>query len=389
MLAIKLAFRNLIGAGLRTWLNVIVLSISYVLIIMMFGMLDGWNIQARTDTIDWEVGNGQLWHQDYDPYDPFTFEDAHLHIAPEINTLVEQNMLTPILLTQATIYPQGRMQSILLKGIDVNQTILKIPVSSFKESGSEIPAVIGQRMAKLTMLKVGDRVLVRWRDKNGTFDAIELIIVEIFKTDVPSVDNGQFWIPLDDLQKMTGMINEATILVARKEFIPDSYEGWVFKDLTFLFTDLDNIIQQKKIGQSVMVGLLLIIALLAIFDTQVLSIFRRQKEIGTYIAMGMTRSQVVGLFTVEGAAHSIFAAIVGAIYGVPLFLYLAKSGIKMPEMTDDMGIAIAQYIFPVYSLSLIAGTIIFIVIAATIVSYIPARKISKMKPTDALRGKLQ
>ena len=322
MLAIKLAFRNLIGAGLRTWLNVIVLSISYVLIIMMFGMIDGWNIQARTDTIDWEVGNGQLWHQDYDPYDPFTFEDAHLQISPEINTLVEQNMLTPILLTQATIYPQGRMQSILLKGIDVNQIILKIPVSSFKESGSEVPAIIGKRMAKSAMLKVDDRVLVRWRDKNGTFDAVELKIVEIFKTDVPSVDNGQIWIPLDDLQKMTGMSNEASILVAKKEFIPDSYEGWVFKDLDFLFTDLDNIIQQKKIGQSVMVGLLLIIALLAIFDTQVLSIFRRQKEIGTYIAMGMTRSQVVGLFTVEGAAHSILAAIVGAIYGLPLFLYL-------------------------------------------------------------------
>ena len=33
-----------------------------------------------------------------------------------------------------------------------------------------------------------------------------------------------------------------------------------------------------------MYGLLLNIALLAIFDTQVLSIFRRQKEIGTYIA---------------------------------------------------------------------------------------------------------
>ena len=244
-------------------------------------------------------------------------------------------------------------------------------------------------MAKSAMLKVDDRVLVRWRDKNGTFDAVELKIVEIFKTDVPSVDNGQIWIPLDDLQKMTGMSNEASILVAKKEFIPDSYEGWVFKDLDFLFTDLDNIIQQKKIGQSVMVGLLLIIALLAIFDTQVLSIFRRQKEIGTYIAMGMTRSQVVGLFTVEGAAHSILAAIVGAIYGLPLFLYLAKSGFKMPEMTDDMGIAIAQYIFPVYSLSLISGTIIFIVIAATIVSYIPARKISKMKPTDALKGKLQ
>ena len=389
MLAIKLAFRNLIGAGLRTWLNVIVLSISYVLIILMFGMIDGWNMQARTDTIDWEIGNGQLWHQDFDPYDPFTFEDAHQNISSELNTLIQEDKLTPVLLTQASIYPEGRMLNILLKGIDINQKILKIPVSSFKDSGSEIPAVIGQRMAKSAMLKVDDRVLVRWRDKNGTFDAVELKITEIFKTDVPTVDGGQIWVPLNELQRMTGMINEATILITKKDFIPETYNGWVYKDLNYLFTDLDAIIQQKKVGQSVMVGLLLIIALLAIFDTQVLSIFRRQKEIGTYIAMGMTRSQVVKLFTVEGAAHSILAAFVGAIYGVPLFLSMAKNGFKMPEMTDDMGIAIAQYIFPVYSMSLIFGTIIFIVLSATIVSYIPARKISKMKPTDALKGKLQ
>lgn len=33
MLIIKLAFRNLMGAGLRTWLNVFVLSLVFVMII--------------------------------------------------------------------------------------------------------------------------------------------------------------------------------------------------------------------------------------------------------------------------------------------------------------------------------------------------------------------
>ncbi len=46
-LAFQLAYRNLIGAGLRTWLNVIVLSFAYVMIIFYNGILDGWNEQAR------------------------------------------------------------------------------------------------------------------------------------------------------------------------------------------------------------------------------------------------------------------------------------------------------------------------------------------------------
>ncbi|MCD6447011.1 MAG: hypothetical protein J7L40_02465 [Candidatus Marinimicrobia bacterium] len=38
MLTIKLAFKNLVGAGRRAWLNIIVLSIVYVMIIIMVGI---------------------------------------------------------------------------------------------------------------------------------------------------------------------------------------------------------------------------------------------------------------------------------------------------------------------------------------------------------------
>jgi len=36
----KLAFKNLLGAGLRTWLNVFVLSLSFVLIIFVRGLIE-------------------------------------------------------------------------------------------------------------------------------------------------------------------------------------------------------------------------------------------------------------------------------------------------------------------------------------------------------------
>ena len=73
----RIALKNLLGAGLRTWLNVIVLSFSFVLIITMKGWLEGWNRQASTDSIAWEYGGGHLLQQDYDPLDPFTLNGAH------------------------------------------------------------------------------------------------------------------------------------------------------------------------------------------------------------------------------------------------------------------------------------------------------------------------
>jgi putative ABC transport system permease protein len=387
MLAFKLAFRNLMGAGLRTWLNVSVLSFAFIIIVFYNGMIDGWNRQARKDTIGWETGAGQYWAPGYDRYDPLTFQDSHMRISDEIMSEVNQKNLVPVLVVQATAYPQGRMQGVVLKGIDPAQTILKIPVSGMKPSADFDYAIIGSRMAESAKLETGDKLLIRWRDRNGTFDAHEIEIASIFKCDVPSADKGQIYLRLDVLQKMTGLENEATLLISGTDTDVKKYENWEFKDSGFLLADMDKIIQTKKAGGAIMEGLLLIIALIAIFDTQVLSIFRRQKEIGTYIALGLTRTQVVGIFTVEGAAHSILATILGAVYGIPLFILLGKTGIPM-KAAQATDLAVAESIYPYYSFSLIIVTIIIVIISATIVSYLPSRKISGMKPTDALKGKL-
>jgi len=389
MLAFKLAFKNLVGAGLRTWLNVSVLSFAFVVIVFYNGMLDGWNRQGRNDTVEWETGNGQYWHPLYDRYDPFSLQDAHAPVTGEAAKLVKENQLTPILITQATAYPQGRMLNIMLKGIDPTQKILMIPSAFLNTKNVEIPALIGKRMAESAHLKKGDHVLVRWRDVNGTFDAREVLIIDIFSSNVPTVDVSQVYIPLSTLQEMTGMKDEATLLVASATLNNTQIKGWTFKNTKFLLKDFDEMINAKKGGSRVLYLLLLTLALLAIFDTQVLSVFRRQKEIGTYIALGMTRLQVIRLFTVEGSMHSLLALILGSLYGIPLMLFINKYGIPMPKSADQAGVAISERIFPFYSLGMLVSTILLVVISATIVSYFPTRRISKMRPTDALKGKMQ
>lgn len=387
MLSIRLAFKNLLGAGLRTWLNVSVLSFAFVIIVFYNGMIDGWNRQSRIDTREWEMGDGQFWHPEYDRYDPYSIQDAHGTMSEEVMAEVNKKNLVPVLIAQATDFPQGRQHAVTLRGIDPEQTILKLPTAELKPSGDFDNAIIGKRMAESAKLKVGDRLLMRWRDKNGTFDAHEIRIASIFRCDVPEVDKGQIYLRIEVLQKMMGMGNEATMLIAGNGFKMRSLKNWIFKDSGFLLADIDKIIQAKKAGGSIMEGLLLIIALIAIFDTQVLSIFRRQKEIGTYIALGMTRLEVVGIFTVEGGAHSILATLLGAAYGIPLFMLIDKVGISM-KAAQTTDLPIAEKIIPYYSFSLIIITIILVVFSATIVSYLPARKIAKMKPTDALKGKL-
>lgn len=382
-LALKLAFKNIYGAGLRTVLNVIVLSFSFVIIIFLNGVMDGWNAQAKKDTIEWEYGYGQLRHKDYDPFDPYTILDSHAPI-PE-----DRPDLTPILIHQASIYPEGRMMNIVLKGIAADQQTLLLPTSSLSAKENQYPVIIGKRFAASSKLNVGDEVLLRWRDVNGTYDANTIYISAIFDSNVPTIDDGQIWMNINDLWQMTGQVNQATLLVLNETSAPLESTLWNFYSQKELLSTIEEIIATKKISSSIMYILLLAIALLAIFDTQVLSIFRRQKEIGTYVALGMTRRKVVGLFTVEGSMYSILALFLASLYGTPFFIFIKKIGIPVAEADQEVGLAIAERIFPIYGFSLVVGTVIVVVLASTIVSFLPARKIAKINPVSALKGKLQ
>lgn len=381
-LAFQLAYKNLLRAGLKTWLNALALSFAFVLIIFYNGMIDGWNNEARKDAIEWEYGKGQLQNALYDPIDPFTIEDGH-GILPS----GKQKDLTPVLIWQGNIYPQGRMMPVLIKGIDVNQATIKIPTQILIDSAAEFPILIGQRMAQASDLHKGDKIQLRWRDHNGTFDAGELTVAGIFETNVPFVDGGQIWMPLKKLWKMTGLKGQVTFFIGNENYTPEKIQGWKFQDRETLLKPVTELINAKKAGGAIMYVMLLAIGLLVIFDTQALSIFRRQKEIGTHIAMGLTKIEVVGIFTIEGTMYSIFAMVLGSLYGVPLFVYLAANGISFPVGGDMMGIILAPTLYPIYGVTLILKTIMLLVISATLVSFLAVRKISKMNPVEALKGK--
>ncbi len=389
MILLKLAYKNLKGAGMRTWLNVLTLSFPLVAIIALQGIYNGMNEQLERANINAQYGGGQYWHQNYDPLEMLTLNDAHGTIPEGMRPLINRGEAAPILMVQGTIYPQGRLQQVVLKGILPDQQILDIPTSVLTNSGEAIPALIGNRMAKSTGLRIGDVVVARWRDVNGTFDARELQIAAIMNTAVQDIDIGQVWLPLETLWEMTGMDNQATIIVlAKNSRFQQPITGWIYKSLDELLADQSMLAKVKTVGASIFYLVLLLLAMLAIFDTQILSLFRRRKEMGTLMALGLTRNELIALFTIEGAMHAVLAALAAAVYGTPLMAYLAKNGYRLPEGSDNYGYALGDAIYPIYSAELVVGTVVFVLMLTTLVSYLPTRKIGRLNPTDALRGRL-
>jgi len=385
----KLAYKNIIGAGLRTWLNIFILSLSYFAIIALQGFFVGWQDDASREMKNWYIAGGQYWQESYDPYDPYTLEDSHGPIPEELQKLISKGEAISILISPATIYPEGRMRNIVLKGIDPKQDLIELPTKYLTDPNGEINCIIGSGFADNMNIKEGDFIVLRWRDKNGVYDARDIKVAHIFFTTVISVENNQIWIALDALQEMLNLPGEATIIPVKDELYKMEFSGWQHKDLAFLLLDLTNLIKTKTIGSSIMYVLLLFLAVLAIFDTQILSIFHRRKEMGTLMALGMTRSKIIQMFTLEGVLHAVLAILMGAVYGIPLLNHFQKVGMQLGADTKEWGLSgLDDALYPVYGWKLVLGTVILVLITITIVSFLPTRKIAKLKPTDALRGKM-
>ncbi len=386
----KIAIKNLLGARLRTWLNVFVTSVSFFMIIFLSGMYDGMREHAKQVSIDTEVAGGTYWHPEYDPQDPMTFEDAHSKPSSQLSDLINKGLAVPVLVSQASIYPGGRMIPVFMKGILPSQEIINLPTKTLLgHDKSIIPILIGKGMANYAKLKIGDSFTIRWLDANMTYDADEGVVIHIMDTENFKVDMGQIWIPIDQAQTMLAMNGHATYVTYAKGLsVVDNYGDWIPRDVKYLIRDMEALIEADEPNAAVMYIILLALAAMGIFNAQVLSIFRRRKEIGTLMALGMTRSRVVGLFTIEGGLNAFLASILALILFGPILWYFAVYGIPLPLDYSDMGLIIAKRLIPVYTMGLLISTTAIISIIVLIVSYIPSRRIAKMKPTDALRGKI-
>ena len=385
----KIALKNLLGAKLRTFLNVFVTAISFFMIIFMTGLYDGMRQHAKQVTIDTEIAGGAYWHPLYDPMEPILFEDSHSTLPQDIRSLVEKDKAVPILVSQAAIYPNGRIMPVIMKGIDPAQNIVNMPTNTLNNNNDiNIPVLIGKGMANNAKLNVGDSFTIRWLDSDGTYDADEGTVVHIMDTENFKLDIGHIWIPIKKAQEMLAMKDEVTyVSYAIGEKKVKKSDDWIHRDVNYLIQDIEAAIEADKPSIQIMFAILLSLAAMGIFNAQVLSIFRRGKEIGTLMALGMTRAKVVGLFTLEGGINAILASALTVFpFGIILW-WTAKHGVPMPMDYTEMGFMIAKRLMPIYSFGLIITTTILVFSIVIIVSYLPSRRIAKMKPTDALRGK--
>lgn len=386
----RLALKNLLSAGMRTWLTAFVLALTLGFMIFMQGLMAGMLDEMSTIRLNEEIAGGQIWHATYDPFDPTVLGEANGALPAGTRALVEKGDACPLLILPGAIYPKGRFKNALLKGVDPNQNCLQLdftPLAQANRDG-ELLVMIGRRYASQLGLVKGDLLTLRWRTKAGAFDALDAKIIGLLETHAPIMDQGNVYLSHQVVNTMNGTKDHSTYVWVKDGIEPAGHEGWVFRDFKYLMKDTYEMIETKQAGQSIFYGMLLMLGLVAIFDTQLLAVFRRKKEIGTFMAMGMSNARVVYMFVVEGAMHGLLATFLVAALAGPLFWWLSVNGMSFAGMSgDDFGMAFGDRFYPVFTFAKVFGAVFFVNLMVVLVSFWPTRTITRMTPATALRGR--
>jgi putative ABC transport system permease protein len=135
--------------------------------------------------------------------------------------------------------------------------------------------------------------------------------------------------------------------------------------------------QQEKINQElglvyVLLALAVIVALIAIVNTLMLSVFERTRELGLLRAVGMRRRQIRTMIRSEAVIISLFGAVIGIIIGTGL-------GIAFAAALNDQGITEIVIPFP----SLISFLILSALLGLAAAGW-PARRAAKLNVLAAI-----
>ena len=107
---------------------------------------------------------------------------------------------------------------------------------------------------------------------------------------------------------------------------------------------------------NVLLALAIVIAVLGIVNTLALSVLERTRELGLLRAVGLLRTQVAQMVTVESVVISVFGAVLGLVVGSAL-------GAAVVRALRDLGIPVVRFSWGTIGVCLALAVVVGLVAA--------------------------
>jgi len=259
--------------------------------------------------------------------------------------------------------------------------------------GRDDLALIGQTLAESLGGKIGSTLVMQGASPNkGSTNALDVEVVGFLPTRTPVESKRMATVSLalaQDLLHMQGQITEYVVGVsdlARVDEVAERVRSAVPKDFEITtWHDVDPITRDRTNVLRWVLGFVALVLFLlvatGIVNTMLMSVYERVREIGTMLAVGVRRRQVMMLFLWEALGLGFLGSFVGVSLGVALIGWLGHRGITIRPPNSD-----ASTMFPHVSATFLGLVVAFGLIGTIVSALYPSRKAAKLRPVEALRA---
>jgi putative ABC transport system permease protein len=291
-----------------------------------------------------------------------------------------------------------KSEAFLGSGVDPDREAAMGFVLNLKQgeplSSGDDGVLLATGLAKALRAQVGDVLTLMATTADGALNGIDVKVAGIFSTGVKEFDARALRVRLATAQRLLAT-DRVTKVIVTLEASKDTQPVKAALEASRLgpasplrmrtWRDLATFYRQTvQLFSAIFVFLGLIITVLVLLstsNTMMMSAFERVKEIGTLMAFGTRRRQVLGIFVLEGLVIGVLGAGLGLAAGYGLIRLINVSGIMMPPPpTFDRGFPLRVHFVPELFVGVFVVTVVVLVCAAIL----PAWRGARLRIVDAL-----
>jgi putative ABC transport system permease protein len=399
-----LALRNVGRNRRRTIITALTIVFGVAMVITVRGVMWGLQSMMITDTVDGRLGALQVHRTGYmDNIDsaPLTLnlpysEDllARVKKVPHVTGVTGRIQFTGLI-------SNGQAQTMFVgRGIDVEREATVCPkLATTLKAGAALATtddaalLIGFELAESFQSKPGSSLALQTTSPAGRANSLDLTVKGLSTSAFPMENKRVTTVTLKTAQALLGLDGKVTELavsiddITRVDEVAEAlrvelgadYEVHTWRELQPFLRD---IISRQNFVLGMVSTILLVIVLTSIVNTMLMSVFERVREIGTLLAVGVKRAQVMTIFLIEAGVIGVLGGLGGAVLGRTIVGVLNAAGIHFELSGLNAVNVLRPVVTPVFVLSAVAVAIV----AALAAALWPAWRASRMNPVDALRN---
>ena len=409
-ISLKLALRNVFRNKIRSLITLAAIAFGSVSIIIAGGFFEDTFMQMREGVIHSHLGHIQIYKKGYNDHGssaPFDYLiEAPEEIKNKLTALEHVKLVTPRISLSGMISTGENTVAVFCQGIDPQGELLLNKIDTIKSAdtglaiqaganlvkGDEFEVILGRGLAKNIGAQPGDSLVLLTNTIGGSLNAFDLNVKGIFFTASKEFDDRALRLPMHIAQKLirTQGIQTLVVLLDRTENTQTVKEqvlktiqdiGLEIKVWNQLADFYNKTVELYGRQFFVLKLIITIIVVLSIFNTINMAIWERTREIGTIMAMGYKKTDILKLFLTEGLILGFLGGIAGIAMGAGLAWGISFIGIPMPP---PPGATVGWTAFIKVVPELLISSMIISVTAALVSSFYPAFKASNLNITDAL-----